>query len=419
MTPPEAPDLPGAPTPEDPPTQPRALASTAVVVLAGGTSRRFGSDKLDALVEGASLLDTALTALPTAVDLLLVGPPRPTARPATWVREDPPGGGPAAGLVAGLRLALARGAEVVAVLPADAPGGGPAARALLRELADHPDTAAVVGLGADGREQPLQLALRRPAAEQLAATPGSGQGASARAVVASLVPPARRVPLPPASLYDVDTPAQLAVWRLHTAEPVERLLAAVRRVRAARRSAGAAEQRPVVVALDGRDPGTSTLAAALALRVAAAVVPGEDFCTLGPVGDGADGWATWTDAEVADRLVDWRRLRAEALLPLAAGREAAYRPSGGGGDAGPAPVRRIAPQPLVVLEGGHAGRPELADLVDLVVRVDADPERDRPAAGGRGGDAALRLVRERGERWYLAHVRPPGSCDLVLSAAPG
>ena len=411
-------------TPPAAPTPPAPSPRTAVVVLAGGTSRRFGTDKLDALVGGVSLLDAALATLPTSVDLLLVGPPRATTRTATWVREDPPGGGPAAGIVAGMRAALARGADVVAVLPADAPGSGPAARVLLRELAEHPRDGAVVGLGADGREQPLQLALSRPAAEQLAGTPGGGQGASARALVASLVPSARRVPLPPAALYDVDTPAQLAVWRLHTAEPVERVLGAVHRVRAERAPAvpevAGGAPRPVVVALDGpRAAGTGTLAAALALRTGAAVVPGEDFDALGPDGAGRDGWARWTDAEVADRALDWRRLRAEALVPLAAGREADYRPQDVGRGGGPAATRRIEPQPLVVLEGGYVGRPELADLVDLVVRVAADPERRRLLDGAPGEDPALRLVRERGERWYLEQVRPPGSCDLLLDIGVG
>ncbi len=73
-----------------------------VVVLAGGTSRRFGSDKLAAPLGGSTVLDTVLGSLPPEWPVVVVGPPRECRRPVTWTREDPPGGGPLAGVAAGV-----------------------------------------------------------------------------------------------------------------------------------------------------------------------------------------------------------------------------------------------------------------------------------------------------------------------------
>ena len=190
-----------------------AAARTVAVVLAGGTSRRFGTDKLAHPVAGRPLLDHTLAGLPQDVAVVLVGPPRPTARPVTVVREDPPGGGPAAGLVAGLRHALAGDADLVLVLPGDAPGAG-AGAGVLREALLRGRHPAVLGVDADGQEQPLQLALGRAAARQLVdlAGPDGGAGESARRLVRRLDPPPTPCPLPPPATFDVDDADQLAVW---------------------------------------------------------------------------------------------------------------------------------------------------------------------------------------------------------------
>jgi len=187
------------------------------VVLAGGTSRRFGSDKLAADLLGRPLLhhvlDGLVAGLPADTELIVVGPPRSLPHRVTVVREDPPGGGPAAGLVTGLQAALARGAATAVVVPGDAPGAGAGAGLLLAAL-DESGADVVVALDATGREQPLQLALTRAGAESLIAAAGSGRGMgeSARALVARLAPPALGVLLPPAAAADVDVPADLRAW---------------------------------------------------------------------------------------------------------------------------------------------------------------------------------------------------------------
>ena len=390
--------------------------ATAVVVLAGGTSRRFGRDKLDAEVDGVTLLDAALSDLPAGWDLVLVGPPRPTARPGTWVREEPAGGGPAAGMVTGLRHALERGAERLAVVPADAPGAGAAATALLQLLTDEPRAAALVGVDDEGREQPLQLGLRRAAAEQLVATVGGGHGASARALVAALVPAARPVRLRPAAAFDIDTPAQLAAWNAQGSAAVQAVLELVAR---RRRPAG----EPVVVAVDGPSgAGKSTLAAALRLRTGATVVPGDDFLSVALATSEAAARDRLSDAEVAAAVFDWERLRTEALQPLASGAPARYRafdwstlvthPRLG-------PTRQLEPAALVVLEGVYAARPELSDLVSVSVLVRAGEAVRTARLGSRGDDPHWAALWARGERHYFSDVLTPGTVDLVVTGDIG
>ena len=119
----------------------------AAVVLAGGQGSRLGgADKPGLLVGRRSLLQIALDAVrdcPTVV----VGPPRALPAGVIAAREQPPGGGPAAALVAGVAALppLGEGA-VVAVLAADLPGIDRATIARLAgTLAEQP-----AGSGADG-----------------------------------------------------------------------------------------------------------------------------------------------------------------------------------------------------------------------------------------------------------------------------
>ncbi|MGK5641018.1 NTP transferase domain-containing protein [Streptomyces sp. URMC 126] len=127
------------------------------VVLAGGAARRLGgADKPAVRVGGRSLLDRVLGACAGARATVVVGPRRPTVRPVTWAREQPPGGGPLAALAAGLRHTLA---EVVLVLSADLPFLDAGTLRALREAALDGGEGAVL-TDADGRDQPLVAAYR-------------------------------------------------------------------------------------------------------------------------------------------------------------------------------------------------------------------------------------------------------------------
>ncbi|MEU3620318.1 hypothetical protein ABZ725_49870 [Streptomyces sp. NPDC006872] len=85
------------------------------------------------------------------------------------------------------------------------------------------------------------------------------------------------------------------------------------------------------------------------------------------------------------RYFDWQRLREEVLLPLAAGRDAAYRRyDWGTGTLAPDGIHTVSRSGIVVVEDLHSARPELADHYDLLVYVDTPREE------------SLRRLRERG-----------------------
>lgn len=91
------------------------------VILSGGSGVRLGGvDKSSIEVDGVTLLEHALAATAPASEVVVVGPELPTSRPVTWTREDPVGGGPAAGLLAGLD-ALSERPALVCVLAVDMP----------------------------------------------------------------------------------------------------------------------------------------------------------------------------------------------------------------------------------------------------------------------------------------------------------
>lgn len=95
-----------------------AASGFTAVVLAGGTSSRFGSDKLAVRVAGSTLLERVLAAVASATQVVVVGERRPVQVAVTWTREDPPGSGPAAAVVAALPLVRT---DRVVLLAADQP----------------------------------------------------------------------------------------------------------------------------------------------------------------------------------------------------------------------------------------------------------------------------------------------------------
>ena len=97
------------------------LPRLGAVVLTGGTgSRMGGADKAGLEVGGHTLLERALNAVSQADETVVVGDEVPTSRPVVWTREDPPGGGPAAGLLAGID-AFHEPPDLVMVLAVDMP----------------------------------------------------------------------------------------------------------------------------------------------------------------------------------------------------------------------------------------------------------------------------------------------------------
>lgn len=149
-----------------------------VVVLAGGGSTRFGSDKLAADLGGVTVLDHLLGGLPAHWPVVLVGPPRDTVRPdARWLLEDPPGGGPLAGVATG---AAAVGTPLMVVVAGDMPLAAGALADLLAGLdAAGPEVAAAVAVDDDAHVNPL-LAVYRVAAVREALPASAHDGPAKR-----------------------------------------------------------------------------------------------------------------------------------------------------------------------------------------------------------------------------------------------
>lgn len=196
----------------------------------------------------------------------------------------------------------------------------------------------------------------------------------------------------------------------------DRIVEAVRRLAVGR-------DRPLLLAFDGGSgSGKSTLATLVAERLEAVMVPGDDFFAAS-VPDAE--WERRTPSEKARDAIDWRRLRAEALEPLLAGERAEWYPfdfaAGARPDGTYAMRERVEtrePASVIVLDGAYSTRPELADLIDLRVLVDAPLDvrhrrlSDREAAGFLAGWHARW---DEAEAWYLSHVRPSSAFDVVVT----
>ncbi len=95
---------------------------TLGVILAGGASRRFGSDKAIADLNGQHMVEyVAARAAPQVGKLVLNAPRAFQGIDVPLVPDHVPGEGPLAGLLAGLAWAREQGFEYIATFPCDTP----------------------------------------------------------------------------------------------------------------------------------------------------------------------------------------------------------------------------------------------------------------------------------------------------------
>lgn len=202
-----------------PPVDPRLSA----VILTGGTGRRLGgADKAMLRLGASTLLERALAAASRCGEVVVVGTPVPTPRPVVWTREEPPGGGPAAGLLAGLD-ALSDAPEMLLALAVDMPlvTAGTVDR-LASAARAAPDSDGAVLCDDDGHPQTLAGVYRLSALRRARPSPGppgmfpepgasrprgTANGLSMRSLIAGL----RLVEVPAigGEAQDVDTWADL------------------------------------------------------------------------------------------------------------------------------------------------------------------------------------------------------------------
>ncbi len=208
--------------------------SVTAIVLAGGASRRYGSDKLAADLDGAPVLARTIEAVaPLADGVLVAGPRLPEGLvggdvPIALIADEAPFAGPLAALANVLPPVSFGSAELGIVVGGDMPRLVPAVLVAMLDVLDQsPPVDAVVlvappastspsaGPATPARRQVLPLAIRlEPAARAARAAVESGER-SLRAFLDRLVvvelPAHRWLALDPdgATLTDVDTRADL------------------------------------------------------------------------------------------------------------------------------------------------------------------------------------------------------------------
>jgi molybdenum cofactor guanylyltransferase len=196
-----------------------ALTRTTGIVIAGGRSKRFGSDKLIALFQGAPLIHRPIRALGAlAADVVVVQAPdapdlpMPEGVRTRIVRDAEEDEGPLAGVIAGLAVVDTPTALIVA---GDMPELQVAVlRTMLRTL-QEPGVAAV-WLDDGERPRPFPLAVRTHEAHTMAGSLFASGERRMRALPMAL--DARVLPEPVwtaldpqrLSLRDVDEPSDLA-----------------------------------------------------------------------------------------------------------------------------------------------------------------------------------------------------------------
>ena len=153
------------------------------MVLAGGRAARLGgADKASIELGGLTLLEHALGAMLDVAEVVVVGDPVPTTRPVTFTREDPIGGGPAAGLLAGLR-AFARRPDLLVVLAVDMPL---VTSATIRRLTEAAEQDGAVLVDQAGKLQYLCAAYRPDALDRVRPSYEEEHGLSVRDLVSPL-----------------------------------------------------------------------------------------------------------------------------------------------------------------------------------------------------------------------------------------
>ena len=154
--------------------------TVAGAVLAGGASRRMGTDKAFIELDGQTLLDRAVTALVDggAQSVVVVGGDRPRIESAghRFVPDLHPGEGPLGGIITALE---ATDADLVVVLSCDLVDASPLAVSSLVAVAASADVAVPV---VEGRAQWLHAGWRRTALASLQAAFAAGERAPRRAV---------------------------------------------------------------------------------------------------------------------------------------------------------------------------------------------------------------------------------------------
>jgi len=179
---------------------------TTVIVLTGGTSKRFGTDKSKAELFGITLLNHVLNSLPAECEILLVGDePINPSRNVKVFREDLIHSGPVAAIAKA--LPHVRG-EFVVILATDMPFAGKLLPKLYENISHGTDV--IIPLDNQNFLQPLCALYSTTGLKKAIAKLGSVENKSMRDLLGFL--DRKEITLSKdelALLIDIDSPADL------------------------------------------------------------------------------------------------------------------------------------------------------------------------------------------------------------------
>jgi molybdenum cofactor guanylyltransferase len=172
----------------------------SLILLTGGLGSRLGMDKSNVAIGTRTSAQRIIDEIPAELAVTVVGPtPDDLGRDVTVTQEVPPGGGPAAGIAAGLVLI---DTDIVGVLATDMPFAAPVLPELFAAL--EPGLDGVLAMDSDGRQQYLCAIYRTEALRT--ALSGELNNVAMRSVLAGLT---LGKMLMDERVMDIDTPDDL------------------------------------------------------------------------------------------------------------------------------------------------------------------------------------------------------------------
>jgi uridine kinase len=183
---------------------------------------------------------------------------------------------------------------------------------------------------------------------------------------------------------------------------------------------------PILVALDGGSgAGKSTLASQLEQKLDSLIVQLDDFYSAN-IPDWE--WDTRSIPERVRDVLEWQRLRSDALEPLLACKPAKWHPFDFAAGLRPDGTYALSqqwvekqPASVIILEGAYSTSPEIADLIDLTVLIDVPLLERHQRLDNRESDKSFlqrwHFLWDAVEGYYYTEIRPKSSFDLVVSGS--
>lgn len=182
-------------------------------------------------------------------------------------------------------------------------------------------------------------------------------------------------------------------------------------------------KRPILVALDGGSgAGKSTIASMLEQKLDSVIVQSDDFYSAN-----IPDWE-WDRRSISERardVLNWHRLRTEALEPLLVGKPARWHPfdfvAGVRSDGTYGMSNEYVekkPAPVIILEGAYSSNPILSVPIDLKVLIDVPVVERHQRLDKREENKQFlqrwHLLWDAVEEYYFSEVMQKSSFDLIV-----